>query len=115
MFYKYVKEGIIYEYAADGTMAYTLKKDDDELQAILFPIFKKGKLKSLRCELWDLNGGDGLYNSKVIFQKMFGEKYYRNGANYYWFNNGTKIALKVESCNQGSTYGNANTSVSYFE
>lgn len=115
LFKKYEEEGTIYQFASDGTMAYTLRNDDDELQAILFPVFNNNKLKSLRCELWDLNGGDGSYMARNILKKMFGNNYYRNGENYYWFNNGTKIALKIESCSQGNTYDNANTSVVYFE
>lgn len=115
LFIKYEKEGVIYQYAADGTKAYSLKIGEDELQAILFPIFENHKLKSLRCELWDLNGGDGSYLAEKFLKKVFGGIYYRNGENYYWFNNGTKTALKIESCSQGSTYDNANTAVAYFE
>ncbi len=115
LYHKYEDKGTIYQFAADETMAFTLKNKGDDLEAILFPIFKNSKLKSLRCELWDLNGGDGSYNAEMFLKKMFGEIYYRNGENYYWFSNGTKIALKVESCSQGREYSNANTSVVYFE
>jgi len=119
LFNKYVEDGTIYQFAADGTMAYSLeykfKYYDLSFAAILFPTFNNGKLKSLKCELWDIEGGDdGLSGAKIIFKNKFGENCYRNGDNFYWLNAGTKIALKVESCSQGR-YDNANTAVAYFE
>lgn len=113
-FDKYVSEGRIYQYASDGTMAYTLKFNSDRLEAVLFPTFKNGKLNSLRCELWDLDGGDASYKATEIFKNMFGDIYYRNGEDYYWFTSGTKALLRVESCSQGE-YEDALTSVVYFK
>jgi len=120
LFNKYVEDGTIYKFAADGTMAYSLeykfKYYDLSFAAVLFPAFNNGKLKSLKCEFWNIEGGDdGLSGVEIIFKNKFGENCYRNGDNFYWLNAGTKIALKVESCSQGSTYKNANTAVAYFE
>lgn len=119
LFDKYVEDGTIYQFGADGTMAYSLefksKYNDFSFAVILFPTFNNDRLKSLKCEFWNIEGGDGLYGVEQIFKNKFGENYYRNGDNFYWLNAGTKIALKVESCRQGSTYDNANTAVAYFE
>lgn len=119
LYSSYLENGTIFQYGADGTMAYKyefkLKYNDFFFAVILFPTFNNSKLKSLKCEFWNVEGGDGLYGVKEIFKLKFGEKYYRNGDNFYWLKNGTRIALKVESCSQGDDYDNAYTSVVYFE
>lgn len=109
---RYEENGIIYQWANDGEMAYTLKSGTDRIEINLYPKYKNNRLIELRGVCWNLEGGFPAIEQ--YFRNKYGNRLYQNGHDNYWISNGIEIILRFELVPNGP-YPDEHTYVFYIK